>query len=189
MYAHEVIPLMEGLVGTMTAGSTKLPTTRVAAWVEGCKAVLRMPQHRGLSDWAFKCMPDVDESADAIVASGTLFAMLAGYVDEAKNLCVVVENGADASLTVTGATDVLGLYVAQLNCPMVATAGTEEYTGAIYPGGISCSAGSMNIGCDTSSCGAAGRQTARHEANRCPLVRCGLCGRRLCDAGSCSRES
>ena len=149
MYVHEVIPLMEGLVGTMTAGSTKKPTTRVTAWVEGCKAVLRMPQHRGLSDWAFKCMPDVDESADAIVASGTLFAMLAGYVDEAKNLCVVVEDGADASLTVTGATDVLGLYVAQFNCPMVATAGTEEYTGAIWPGGISSASGSMNIGCDT----------------------------------------
>src|SRR5512147_1878106 len=110
MYVHEVIPLMEGLVGTMTAGSTKSATTRVAAWVEGCKAIMRMPQHRGLSDWAFKCMPDVDESADAIEAGATLYAMLAGYVDEAKNLCVVIEDGADASLTVTGASDTLGAY-------------------------------------------------------------------------------
>src|SRR5512147_1883143 len=149
MYVHEVIPLMEGLVGTMTAGSTKLPTTRVSAWVEACKAVMRMPQHRGLSDWSFKCMPDVDESADAIEAGATLYGLLCGYVDEAKNLMVVVEDGADASLTVTGGTDTLGAYVATVFCPMVATAGTEEYTGQIYPGGISCATSSMNIGADT----------------------------------------
>jgi hypothetical protein len=148
MYVHEVIPLMEGLVGTMTAGSTKKPTTRVTAWVEGCKAIMRMPQHRGLSDWAFKCMPDVDESADLVEAAGTLYAALAGYVDEAKDLCVVFEAGGDTSLTVTGATDILGLYVAQITCPMVATAGTEEYTGAIWPGGILGSTDLM-VGADT----------------------------------------
>src|SRR5512137_2821117 len=122
-YPHQLMPELEGLVGTMTAGSTKLPLSRVTEWVEDCKRILRMPQHRGLSDWSFKCMADVDESADLIEAGGTLYGLLAGYVDEAKDLCVVIEAGADTSLTVTAASDTLGAYILQVNCPMVATAG------------------------------------------------------------------
>lgn len=148
MYVHEVIPMIEGMVGTMTAGSLKNVTTRVTAWAEECKHILRMPQHRGLSDWGFKCMADVDESGDVIEAGGVLYAALAGYVDGNKALCVVFVDDADGALTVTGATDVLGTYGAQITCPICATDGTEEFTGITIPGGMSAT-NSLMVGADT----------------------------------------
>ena len=141
---YDVIPRLEGMIGTMATGSK----SKVSQWVEECKKLLLSPKLRDVTDWDFKCMPDVDESGDVIEAGGVLYAALAGYVDGNKALCVVFVDDADGSLTVTGGTDTLGTYGFEMTCPAVASDGTEEFTGAVIPGGMSAT-NSLMVGADT----------------------------------------
>jgi hypothetical protein len=136
-YPHQLIPQMEGLVGTLTAGTTKLTTQAVVEFVEECKRIMHMPQYRGLSDWEFYLSSDVDETANDIETGGHLYGILAGNnSSDASADIIVAHDDADGTYALDATAAYGATFLAGFITPVATTDGTEEYAGATWAGGI-----------------------------------------------------
>jgi hypothetical protein len=138
---------MEGMVGTMLAGTTKVATQAVSEWVDECKRIMNLPGNRGLSDWEFLAVPDVDQTAVDIETGARLYGLLIGQLSaDASPDMVVVTDDADGTLTVAH-TDTIVTATLQYTVPAAATDGTEEFWPVSFPAGVSF-ATHMCIGAD-----------------------------------------
>lgn len=140
MYADEVCALMEGMVGTMTAGSTKVATQVVSDWVEMCKYLVKRPGNRGVTDWAFKGTADIDESANDLETGAQLFGLLLGHNGATLEPSVAINADADGTLTVAHTDTIVATGLRELIvCPVSGTEDTEVYVARIFVEGINIS--------------------------------------------------
>ena len=147
MKPHELFPLMEGLIGTMLAGSTKVATQAVSEWVSECKRIMLLHGNRDLTDWEFLAVPDVDQTAVDIATGARLYGLLIGQLSaDASPDVVVVTDDADGTLAVAAA-DAISVATLQYTVPAAGTDLTEEYWPVNYPAGVSF-ATHMCIGAD-----------------------------------------
>lgn len=138
-----VIPAIEGLVSTMPTNAPQA----VSEWIKDVKSLLRLTSLRDQTDWTFVASADIDETANVILAAaGTVYALLIGTNSadsEADFVCLT--NDTSNTFDGTAALDNTDVFVYQL--PAVATDGTEEFSGFVFPNGIPCGTG-ISLGAD-----------------------------------------
>lgn len=130
-----VIPLMEGMVGSIANGKET-----ASLWVKMCKEIMLATTHKDQTDWSFGCSEDVDESANDIETGGVLYGLLIGQNSaDAENDVFAVVADADGTYTFDGTAAIDNTALFMYNLPAAATDNTEELHPFIFPMGIDIS--------------------------------------------------
>jgi hypothetical protein len=122
MRAHEIFPLMEGILGSV-AGTIQ----PVAQWVKHAKELMLSGANKDKTDWEFDLSEDIDESANNIrTGASTLYGGVIAYnAATAAGDLLCITNDTTNTYDGTAALDATDLLV--MNLPAAATEDTEEF--------------------------------------------------------------
>lgn len=141
----QIIPVMEGLVGT--AATSTAGKQAVATWVEMCKVLLRDPDVRDVTDLQFVIVDDLANAADVVDTGAThLLALLIDQdaADAERDWVAVLD--ADSG-TFLGDSILGNNNVVLIQPPVAATDNTSEYWGVVFAQPLSLETG-LSIGAD-----------------------------------------
>lgn len=134
-----VIPRLEGIVSSIPSDAPENRAGQfVAAWVEMCKMIMRLPGNESLTDWdLFASTIDLDETEETIDASAaTLYAVLARSI-ETEDIIISTYNAANPTLASTDLNDGGNLSTSFfIEDAASAAAADAVYAAAVWPHGI-----------------------------------------------------
>lgn len=139
MSAPEVIiPLLEGVVGSLTYG-----TEAASLFVKCCKEVMLATKHKDQTDWAFTAIADIDETSAATATAPETGAVLYGLLIGQKSadasedyLAIVDDSDGTVAAFAAGDTRVTDVPKIQVWLQAAATDLTEELWPYVFPKGI-----------------------------------------------------
>lgn len=136
MYGHQVFPLMEGVVSTISN-----TPQRASLWVDVMKKIMLSETLKDKDDWGFIAVTDVDEAAAAgqIEATTSRIYGLLVAMSSAVGACwlqLTDDAGGGFTYDATAALSTAATCRALEYIPAAATSGTEEFWGFVYPMGI-----------------------------------------------------
>lgn len=138
---YEVIPRMEGTIGSLAGGQQSL-----AEWVKMAKIIMLSARNKDQTDWDFLYEPTVIQATSAVrVGATTVYGAVFGSINAAGEFQRVYITDIAAGDFVGTAVDTDDWVAFQL--PACAVAGVEEFTSMIFPKGIVLAAG-LDTGAD-----------------------------------------
>lgn len=130
--AAQIIPQLEGIVSTVPSNAQQT----AMLWVDMCKQIMRQPDLRDKTDWAFEVSDDPDATANDVEDGAVLYAALIDQASaDASQDTVVFTNDADGTLTVAH-TDTCVVPTLAYKLPAAGTDGTSEFWPLLFPKGI-----------------------------------------------------
>src|SRR5512139_2797364 len=133
-----VIPLLEGVVGSIANGSEA-----ASLFVKGCKDIMLATKHKDQTDWVFTAVEDIDETSAATATapeSGAVpYGLLIGQISaDASEDYVAVCDDSDGTIAAFAHSDTRFVDVPKIQVWIQATAtdGTEELWPYLFPKGI-----------------------------------------------------
>jgi len=146
MTPNQLIPILEGLVGSGLRGAAGLSGRQaISTWLECMKVVLRQTTHRNATDWNIAVDDNLVAAAgDLVAAGGTVFGILVDHIFDlaTDNLYVNIGNVTstldvvqDVGIVAEGGTAETGAMIAYI-LPNATDTATPQFWGAVYPQGL-----------------------------------------------------